>query len=1131
MVKRIGSVKRIVWRFSLAAAVACVSFVASAQTYRVTADANDGGGGLSWASAMTLSNAIAAVTADGDGTILIQAGAYPVSAPFDITSPMTIRGGYAGTDDTTLAADPYTTFDGSNKVERIFNVTTGTSENDYNRFSRCIFKRCAQQNFKKSGLGSLEAEDCAFLESVDTKGSGKADGWGGCFTGTAGKSKLALRRCLFAGNRTTYNAYSEGNVKGMGAYIGNFASAALVDCQFVTNGIALGVGYGSRPYSRQWGAALYVTSAPLAMTNTTFKLNRGLEFGDWGSVIYIAGSSGGSVFDHCLFIANESVGQDTSKLGGALEIASGNTAHAYLFNHCTFAWNLSARSASTPAGLFVATGTATIRNCIFAGNIASTYASVGTDLHVGSGGKAIVSHTSFGGEGAVYASSSSATGLDFTGGGIRYGDPLFVSSLGSVTNYLAGTGKKTLPISESPVYWSAAKMRDILALDAHLLSSEGYLTNDDTNTWRKAESHSPCIDSGDPDAPYAEEPTPNGNHANLGCYGNTPQASKTASGKPGIDGEVSVTYPFGYSQPRILFTLGGEGVYKAKVTIKVSADGGETWAATRVDDGRMRGETVEWFVPEWFEKGATLKVVVSVDGGSETIEAVVASEVTVDPPPQGGDASKVIHVRPDAKGRGDGTSWFHAMTDLHAAILAAKGATNEIWAAGTYLMTADATGLNPSVDIVIRGGFAGNEASPEERQEGCRTTIDGQLKRTPLNFKNANAVTLERIALTNAVAQSVVKTGGGDMTLRECLVAGNKIKTTGLIGSFTGASGAVLRFEDCDFADDNIGSYLRQVNGGAITAKTFARVEVLNCRFLRVGNGQLGTDSKWTQHGDQVSGSVIYAESAPLTVCGTSFVGCHNENGGGFGGLVVVKGAASKCAFTNCLWCACEDIYSGYLDTEDRAGALVLDLANAGVEADIVNCTFAWNLADARRSPAALNVIKGAAKVRSTIFHNSITSVTTTCGCDIDVKAGSSVDVAWSHFDREGTVTKQDETATVVPGEGLKYGDPGLISEDEPVNSRVKAGGSYGFKNTIRSLVAGLNAHLRGGSGYRNEKAPHELVTDFAKRGYSSSALDTGDRSVKCVEPRPNGHRVNMGCYGNTPWATRSKHGGALIVR
>ena len=36
---------------------------------------------------------------------------------------------------------------------------------------------------------------------------------------------------------------------------------------------------------------------------------------------------------------------------------------------------------------------------------------------------------------------------------------------------------------------------------------------------------------------------------------------------------------------------------------------------------------------------------------------------------------------------------------------------------------------------------------------------------------------------------------------------------------------------------------------------------------------------------------------------------------------------------------------------------------------------------------------------------------------------------------------------------------------------------------------------------------------------------------VKCTEPKPNGRRVNLGAYGNTPWATMSPAGTALIVR
>ena len=51
------------------------------------------------------------------------------------------------------------------------------------------------------------------------------------------------------------------------------------------------------------------------------------------------------------------------------------------------------------------------------------------------------------------------------------------------------------------------------------------------------------------------------------------------------------------------------------------------------------------------------------------------------------------------------------------------------------------------------------------------------------------------------------------------------------------------------------------------------------------------------------------------------------------------------------------------------------------------------------------------------------------------------------------------------------------------------------------------------------------------RRGVNSPAIDTGDPAMKCVEPKPNGPRVNLGAYGNTPWATMSDTGLLLFVR
>lgn len=68
---------------------------------------------------------------------------------------------------------------------------------------------------------------------------------------------------------------------------------------------------------------------------------------------------------------------------------------------------------------------------------------------------------------------------------------------------------------------------DAASGDFHLKSAAGRWNG---ATWVKDTVTSPCIDAGEASAAYANEPTPNGNRANMGAYGNTAEASKSTSG-------------------------------------------------------------------------------------------------------------------------------------------------------------------------------------------------------------------------------------------------------------------------------------------------------------------------------------------------------------------------------------------------------------------------------------------------------------------------------------------------------------------------------------------------------------------------------------------------------------------------
>jgi hypothetical protein len=62
--------------------------------------------------------------------------------------------------------------------------------------------------------------------------------------------------------------------------------------------------------------------------------------------------------------------------------------------------------------------------------------------------------------------------------------------------------------------------------DYHLKSQAGRY-EPETNTWLQDEITSVCIDGGDPTAPVAQEPSPNGKTINMGGYGGTAEASKS----------------------------------------------------------------------------------------------------------------------------------------------------------------------------------------------------------------------------------------------------------------------------------------------------------------------------------------------------------------------------------------------------------------------------------------------------------------------------------------------------------------------------------------------------------------------------------------------------------------------------
>ena len=124
-----------------------------AARYHVVKDVTEEGTGYSWESPVSLTNALALATRTTD-EILVKAETYIIPETVYVSSAVTIRGGMAGTDDTTLAAEPYTVFDGvfTNTLESaLMKINAASSKDEWVTIENFIFQRGTKRGFSKSG--------------------------------------------------------------------------------------------------------------------------------------------------------------------------------------------------------------------------------------------------------------------------------------------------------------------------------------------------------------------------------------------------------------------------------------------------------------------------------------------------------------------------------------------------------------------------------------------------------------------------------------------------------------------------------------------------------------------------------------------------------------------------------------------------------------------------------------------------------------------------------------------------------------------------------------------------------------------------------------------------------------------
>ena len=201
------------------------------------------------------------------------------------------------------------------------------------------------------------------------------------------------------------------------------------------------------------------------------------------SAVYCYGA--GPTIANCLIVGNRSTGRDSSTVYC-------RDSRAVLAN-CTIADNVAGENG---AAVYLSAGAVTIKNSILWGNMPTEALLAGSN-------------------------NSRITYTNVTDGwpdsGALYADPLF-----------ARAGYWADPDDLKRILGPEDPRAVHVAGDYHLQSQAGR-RNLIASDWYLDSITSPCIDAGDPNVPPDEEPHPNGGLINLGAYGGTPQASKSAT--------------------------------------------------------------------------------------------------------------------------------------------------------------------------------------------------------------------------------------------------------------------------------------------------------------------------------------------------------------------------------------------------------------------------------------------------------------------------------------------------------------------------------------------------------------------------------------------------------------------------
>jgi parallel beta-helix repeat protein len=724
----------------------------------------------------------------------------------------------------------------------------------------------------------------------------------------------------------------------------------------------------------------------------------------------------------------------------------------------------------SPTGIYLANGSAIVRNNVIVGNGSGSTESAG--VYVGGGSAHLVeSNTIAANDGTgVYQYGGSVTVTN----SIVWGNSSYEILAGMdgvsvsyccVEGGYTGTGT----ISDNPLFVDAANG------NYHLQSVHGRW-DVALADWTDGESQSsPCIDAGNPGSDYALEPEGNGSRLNLGAYGNTIEASRSSL--------VGPTFVLSAD------TLSVPEAGTAQLTVCLSeAPAAAVSAVVGIDAGSDTDFSITSTTPLSFDAGnyaigQTITVAAAPDNG-DADSGVGTLRVSAD----GVNRAKCTLTEADddftltvSAGLGGsatpaGTSVYSANDSVPLVATAQSGYAFSAWVGDTGNV-ADASSASTSLtvlaDTVLTATFESTvptryvSTSGDDSYNGLAPVWDGQdgPKLTIQSAINASS-TGHRVIVLPGTYGETVDFGGLGVTVTGTNPDDASVVAATIIDAGMDNSGAVFQ------SGEDAGAVLR---GFTVIGSGAAAIRCLN--------SSSPTIDRCVTHLSMGGVGVNCASGAAPTI-----VDCTIEDG------------------------TCTDFDSGIRcdsasPTIERVriyglqgawGAIYLTSSNAIVR----NCVIFSNGSESGGS--GITIDGGSPLVENnTIAANSFTAL----------------------YVMDGTPTVRN---CIVWGNGFQVYDVsgGASVSYCCIQGGYPAGSNISVADPLFVDSATGDYHLQSVYGHWDDAS-----ADWAEDTQTSPCIDAGDpTSSYAEEPMDNGGHINLGAYGNTSAASLSGFPGPTLV-